>query len=136
MCIRDSSEALAFYTERREYQTAQQAIGYKELADYFEGNCTLEEGLENLKKRTRNYAKRQLTWFRDVYKRQAMDYYNEMIADKLEAGLDEEEVIAQFGPVEEIADKLIAESEGCLLYTSAFTWGSPRALCRWRWNFW
>lgn len=58
------SEALAFYTERREYQTAQQAIGYKELADYFEGNCTLEEGLENLKKRTRNYAKRQLTWFR------------------------------------------------------------------------
>ena len=66
----------------------------------------------------------------------AMDYYNEMIADKLEAGLDEEEVIAQFGPVEEIADKLIAESEGCLLYTSAFTWGSPRALCRWRWNFW
>ena len=42
----------------------------------------------------------------------AMDYYNEMIADKLEAGMDEEEVIAQFGPVEEIADKLIAESEG------------------------
>ncbi|WP_152333686.1 DUF1700 domain-containing protein, partial [Clostridium sp. ATCC 29733] len=41
----------------------------------------------------------------------AMDYYNEMIADKLEAGMDEEEVIAQFGPVEEIADKLIAESE-------------------------
>ncbi len=38
-------------------------IGYKELFPYFDGNITLEEALENIKKRTRNYAKRQYTWF-------------------------------------------------------------------------
>jgi len=44
--------------------TAHQAIGYKELRPYFEGTATLEEVSESLKKSTRNYAKRQLTWFR------------------------------------------------------------------------
>lgn len=43
--------------------TSGQAIGYKELAAYFEGNCTLEEAVEHLKRETRRYAKRQLTWF-------------------------------------------------------------------------
>lgn len=42
--------------------TAAQAIGYKELADYFSGNGTLEQCVEVLKRRTRNYAKRQMTW--------------------------------------------------------------------------
>ena len=44
--------------------TASQAIGYKELAPYFEGTSTLEECVENLKRATRHYAKRQLTWFK------------------------------------------------------------------------
>ena len=44
--------------------TAKQAIGYKELAPYFEGKASLEECVENLKMQTRRYAKRQLTWFR------------------------------------------------------------------------
>lgn len=44
--------------------TAAQAIGYKELADYFSGNGSLEECVEILKRRTRNYAKRQLTWIK------------------------------------------------------------------------
>ncbi|MBQ9941287.1 MAG: tRNA (adenosine(37)-N6)-dimethylallyltransferase MiaA [Clostridia bacterium] len=44
--------------------TARQAIGYKELIPYFKGHSTLEEVSESLKKATRNYAKRQLTWFR------------------------------------------------------------------------
>ncbi len=44
--------------------TACQAIGYKELAPYFNGEKTLEECLESLKIETRHYAKRQLTWFR------------------------------------------------------------------------
>ena len=43
--------------------TASQAIGYKELEDYFEGKCALEEAAERLRQSTRNYAKRQLTWF-------------------------------------------------------------------------
>lgn len=45
-------------------KTAVKAIGYKELEPYFTGEITLEEALENLKRETRRYAKRQLTWFR------------------------------------------------------------------------
>ncbi len=45
-------------------KTALQAIGYKEMFDYFKGERTLEEAKEELKLRTRQYAKRQLTWFR------------------------------------------------------------------------
>ena len=44
-------------------KTAGQAIGYKELRGYLEGEISLEEAVENLKRSTRNYAKRQLTWF-------------------------------------------------------------------------
>lgn len=47
-----------------EKTTAKQAIGYKELRAYFAGECTLDEALDNLKKETRHYAKRQMTWFR------------------------------------------------------------------------
>ena len=43
--------------------TAEKAIGYKELSDYFNGNVSLQEALDELKKQTRHYAKRQLTWF-------------------------------------------------------------------------
>lgn len=44
--------------------TASQAIGHKELAPYFKGELALSECVENLKRETRRYAKRQLTWFR------------------------------------------------------------------------
>lgn len=44
--------------------TSAQAIGYKELRPVLEGKETLAEGVERLKKESRNYAKRQLTWFR------------------------------------------------------------------------
>lgn len=44
--------------------TASQAIGHKELAPYFKGERSLSECVENLKRETRRYAKRQLTWFR------------------------------------------------------------------------
>jgi len=42
-----------------------QAIGYKEIYDYLDGRCTLEEAIENLKQNSRRYAKRQLTYFRN-----------------------------------------------------------------------
>lgn len=45
-------------------KTAKQAIGYKELKPYLDGEATLEEVTEKLKMETRRYAKRQLTWFR------------------------------------------------------------------------
>ncbi len=47
-----------------EETTSKQAIGYKELKPYFNNECSLEEALGNLKKETRHYAKRQMTWFR------------------------------------------------------------------------
>ena len=43
---------------------AMQAIGYKELFDYYYGLCSLEEAVELIKRHSRRYAKRQLTWFR------------------------------------------------------------------------
>ena len=43
---------------------ASQAIGYKEFVDYFEGRASFEEAVEAIKRATRNYAKRQLTWLR------------------------------------------------------------------------
>ncbi|WP_438824847.1 tRNA (adenosine(37)-N6)-dimethylallyltransferase MiaA [Bacillus sp. JJ722] len=42
-----------------------QAIGYKELYDYFDGRVSLDTAIENLKQNSRRYAKRQLTWFRN-----------------------------------------------------------------------
>lgn len=42
---------------------AVQAIGHKELSGFINGNCSLDEAVENLKRQTRRYAKRQLTWF-------------------------------------------------------------------------
>lgn len=44
--------------------TARQAIGYKELQYYFDGQESLEEAIQKIKQETRRYAKRQLTWFR------------------------------------------------------------------------
>jgi len=43
--------------------TAGQAIGYKELNNYFAGQATLDEALDKIKQASRNYAKRQLTWW-------------------------------------------------------------------------
>ncbi|MBQ9116568.1 MAG: tRNA (adenosine(37)-N6)-dimethylallyltransferase MiaA, partial [Clostridia bacterium] len=43
--------------------TASQAIGYKEVLSYFDGLCTLSDATEAIKQYSRNYAKRQLTWF-------------------------------------------------------------------------
>lgn len=44
--------------------TARQAIGHKELYPYLDGDIMLADAVDNLKKETRHYAKRQLTWFR------------------------------------------------------------------------
>lgn len=48
---------------KRQIGGAYQAIGHKEFFGFFKGECTLEEAVENLKRQTRRYAKRQLTWF-------------------------------------------------------------------------
>ena len=41
-----------------------QGLGYKEFFDYFDGSVSLEETVEIIKRDTRRFAKRQLTWFR------------------------------------------------------------------------
>ncbi len=41
-----------------------QGLGYKEMLDYLDGNCTYEEAVYRLKRDTRHFAKRQITWFK------------------------------------------------------------------------
>lgn len=57
-------EARQVYLHRDSWQTAAQAIGYKEFFPYFEETASLAACVDKLKQATRNYAKRQLTWFR------------------------------------------------------------------------
>ena len=57
-------EARRFLESPEEKATAMQAIGYKELAPYFADEISLEEAVESIRRETRRYAKRQLTWFR------------------------------------------------------------------------
>ncbi len=45
-------------------KTAAQALGYKELAAHLDGECTLDEALDEAKRRTRRFARRQQRWFR------------------------------------------------------------------------
>jgi len=52
------------FLRRSSGPTAAQAIGYKELLGYFSGALSLDQAAENLKRESRRYAKRQLTWFR------------------------------------------------------------------------
>lgn len=59
-------EARQVYDHRDAYRTAAQAIGYKEFFPYFEGTAPLDACTEKLKQASRNYAKRQLTWFRHM----------------------------------------------------------------------
>lgn len=56
-------EAHEFFSHD-DYITSAQAIGYKELKPYFDGEAELSECVEKLKRETRHYAKRQLTWFK------------------------------------------------------------------------
>lgn len=55
-------EARAMYPKR--HLNALQTVGYRELFDYFDGNISLNEAIELIKRNSRHYAKRQLTWFR------------------------------------------------------------------------
>ena len=57
-------EAKMVWENRERYRTAAQAIGYKEFFPYFEGTADLAACTDKLKQASRNYAKRQLTWFR------------------------------------------------------------------------
>ena len=60
------AEAETVFANRARFKTAAQAIGYKEFFPYFMGESELTPCVEKLKQASRNYAKRQLTWFRHM----------------------------------------------------------------------
>ena len=57
------NEAKKIYNTNVRSKAVMTPIGYKELFEYFDNNITKEEAIELIKKRSRNYAKRQYTWF-------------------------------------------------------------------------
>ena len=66
-------EVKLLYPYKNEKYTAVQAIGYKEFFDFLDGTSTLEECTEMLKQKTRNYAKRQITWFKKLEDKLVVD---------------------------------------------------------------
>lgn len=70
---------------------ALQTVGYRELFDHLDGIYSLEEAVEKIKQHTRNYAKRQLTWFRNKGEYQEVRTYEEALA-MIEADFKSQEV--------------------------------------------
>ena len=64
MGLLDEVKHVMALCENKLSKTALQAIGYKEFIDYFNGICDLDTAIERVQQGSRNYAKRQLTWFR------------------------------------------------------------------------
>ena len=61
-----------------------QGIGYKEIFDYLDGICTLEEAIDKIKQGSRNYAKRQITWFKRDKRIHLLDANSDMLKTALE----------------------------------------------------
>ena len=57
-------EVLNLYKTYDKSLQAMKGIGYKELFAYFDGEISMEEAIEKIKQNSRNYAKRQITWFK------------------------------------------------------------------------
>ena len=75
-----------------------QGLGYKEILEYLDGRCSLLEAVEKIKKETRHYAKRQLTWFRrekDVIwiDKQAFAYDEDAVLSCILENLRKKEII-------------------------------------------
>jgi tRNA dimethylallyltransferase len=81
-----------------EQNTAMQALGYRELLDYLKGLCSLEEAVVLIKRNTRRFAKRQLTWFRRDTR---IEWKN----------------VDTYDSLEEIADEITAKAEGLFAKT-------------------
>lgn len=75
-----------------------QGLGYKEILEYLDGRCSLLEAVEKIKKETRHFAKRQLTWFRrekDVIwlDKQAFAYDDDAVLSCILENLRKKEII-------------------------------------------
>ena len=78
-----------------------QGLGYKEILEYLDGECSLEEAVYTLKRDTRHFAKRQLTWFRRE---------NEVTwLDKHQFDYDEEKILEYM--IKELGEKGIYEKQ-------------------------
>jgi tRNA dimethylallyltransferase len=58
------SEVEQLYSKYDRSLVSMQGLGYKEIISYLEGECSLDEAVYVLKRDTRHFAKRQLTWFK------------------------------------------------------------------------
>lgn len=81
-------EAKWLYDHHPQAQAAR-GIGYKELFPYFAGEASLETALETVKKNTRRFAKRQLTWFRNRMEPHFFVVSNPTFKQDLEAVVEE-----------------------------------------------
>lgn len=77
-----------------------QGLGYKEILNYLEGNCSLEEAVYLIKRDTRHFAKRQLTWFKrekDVIwvNKNELDYDEEKILEYILQKLREQNIVQE-----------------------------------------
>ena len=75
-----------------------QGLGYKEILDYLEGECTLEEAIYRIKRDTRHFAKRQLTWFRREREvlwvnKPDFQYNNDKMLDYIIAELEKKQIL-------------------------------------------
>ena len=64
-------------------QQAAKGIGYKEFFPYFSGEISLEDAVELVKRNSRRYAKRQLTWFRNRMEVEFEDVFSETYPDSV-----------------------------------------------------
>lgn len=76
-----------------------QGLGYKEILDYLDGRCTLDEAIYIIKRETRHFAKRQLTWFRREREviwldKPSFDYQNDAILQEMLQILKERRILA------------------------------------------
>lgn len=76
-------EVKNLYTKYPKSKILKRAIGYKEIIDYLENKITLEEAVDEIKKNSRHYAKRQYTWFNNKmdikWFEVNLNYFNETI---------------------------------------------------------
>lgn len=75
-----------------------QGLGYKEILEYLDGECTLDEAIYRIKRDTRHFAKRQLTWFRRERQvlwinKQEFQYDNDKILTYMMSELKKEQIL-------------------------------------------
>ena len=77
--IQDGLEEEAYSLVKFRQYNALNTVGYKEFFLYFDGKLSKEEAINKIKQNTRNYAKRQITWF---------NRYNDALEYKIDSNVD------------------------------------------------